>query len=296
MKITKRTKVATLVAATVLILGGVAFWTLPKKPEPKDDPASERARRRLVRRQRRIDKAPDAAVREAMKGVKLRKRQKKAEKPFSYDTLFPHLKGKDRKIAQDLQKALDADDYAGVVALSKDALASANPEVRENAVDALGWFGAEALPELTTCMADPDEEVAQSAMNQWEVALAEIEDSSQRVAIAAASLFTIADKEALDSISGQFSISATEYIDDEEDPQKASLHRVEVVQTLLDLIESGNKDRARIGREMYEDITGNTWRNADEAEAYLRDPENYEDPVEDDPDADDDDDDGDSEE
>ena len=268
-------------AALIVVCASLCRSGNEGNAEKRNAALSEREQRRLLRREARIRKhlSAEEAVREAMKGVKIPKRERgKRVKRINYDDLFAHLKGVDRTQAEAVQKALDEEDFKAVVEAAKVSLQSENPEVRENAIDALGWFGAEALPELTTCMADKDEDVAQSAMHQWEYALADIEDARERLVISVAALATITDKDALESISGQFSNSATEYIDDEEDEEKAMVNRVEVVQALLDLMDDGDERHAQVAEETYEDITGNKWLGVDEAEKYLRDPDNYEEP------------------
>ena len=286
MKPRKAIAVALPLAAALAVVG-ILLGRAPSKTGDGEDPGvSESQRRRLLRREARVRRHQSAeeAVREAMKGVRLPKRERgKRVKRINYEDLFAHLKGADRQQAEAVQRALDEENFDAVVAAAKTALRSPNPEVRENAVDALGWFGAEALPELTTCMADPDEDVAQTAMHQWEGALAEIENAREQLSISIAVLGTITDKDALESISGQFSNSATEYIDEVDDEGEALERRVEVVQALLDLMGDGDDRHAEVAEETYEDITGSKWRGVEEAEKYLRDPDNYEEP-DDDPD------------
>ena len=79
-------------------------------------------------------------------------------------------------------------------------------------------------------------------------------------------------------IGGQFANAATELIDEEEDETRASQKRTEVVQVLVDIIEGGKPARAEAAREIYEDVTGNKWISVNEAEKYLKDPDNYEEP------------------
>ena len=56
--------------------------------------------------------------------------------------------------------------------------------------------------------------------------------------------------------------------------------RAMVIQSVVDIIDSSNKRLSDLGRELYEDITGNEWLNLTEAEKYLNDPDNYEPPGE----------------
>ena len=164
------------------------------------------------------------------------------------------------------------------VAAAEKALKSTNPDVRRDAVDALGWFGEEALAELTVWMADADEDVAQAAMGHWEDAVSELEDANERLQTSLFALNTLTDKDALTMIGSQFANAATELIDEEEDEALASQKRTEVIQALVDMIEGGKPAHVEAASEIYEDVTGNKWISVDEAEKYLRDPDNYEEP------------------
>ena len=79
-------------------------------------------------------------------------------------------------------------------------------------------------------------------------------------------------------IGSQFANAATELIDEEEDEALASQKRTEVIQALVDMIEGGKPAHVEAASEIYEDVTGNKWISVDEAEKYLRDPDNYEEP------------------
>ena len=157
-----------------------------------------------------------------------------------------------------------------------EAVQSSDPAARMHAVDSLGWFGAEALPELTTLMGDPDEDVAQSAINAWESSIFEIDDSADRFKITNMALNALYSRDALQFIGSQFSIAATEYVDAAEGENAVFNRRVEVVQAIVDMIGSQNSALSKVGRDLYDEITGHEWESLDEAERYLADPDNYE--------------------
>ena len=110
---------------------------------------------------------------------------------------FSELPPKDRSLAEAVQSALDNDDYDATIKAATKALNSTNASVRLHAVEALGWFGKKALAELTPCMADPDEEVAQAAVNAWEMGLSEIDSAKDRFDFSLMALTTISEKDAL---------------------------------------------------------------------------------------------------
>lgn len=185
----------------------------------------------------------------------------------------------DRALYDAVQEALDADDFARTRAAALRAYRSANPDVRLQAVEALGWFGEKALVDLVPMMGDANEDVAQEAANAWEGGLAEVEDTSLKLAFARTALKAISDANALTMIGAQFSSAATEYIDEVDEGTEESLdRRVDVLQSLVDMIGSSNNSLSDVGRDLYEEITGHNWINMDEAELYLKDPDNYEPP------------------
>jgi hypothetical protein len=128
-------------------------------------------------------------------------------------------------------------------------------------------------------MGDSNEDVAQNAVNAWESGFSEIDNVQTRLKVSAMALNALSSKDALESIGAQFSIAATEYIDEVDEGTKESLdRRVDILQSLVDMIGSSNNSLSDVGRDLYEEITGHNWINMDEAELYLRDPDNYEPP------------------
>lgn len=193
-------------------------------------------------------------------------------------SMFARFSESDRKLAEAVQDALDADDADKTIKAATELMTSSNPDARSHAVDALGWFGLKALPELTMLMGDSNEDVAQNAVNAWESGFSEIEDIQTRLKFSAMALNALSSKDALESIGAQFSVAATEYMDEVDGEAESLDRRVDVLQSLVDMIGSSNKSLSEVGRDLYEEITGHNWINMDEAELYLRDPDNYEPP------------------
>ena len=190
--------------------------------------------------------------------------------------IFAAYKGDDRRIAEKLQACLDDDDFKGVQKVCAYITKAKDPGLRKDYVSALSWFGAEALPELTELMLDPDEDVASEATTQWMMALSEIDDCDRRMAVTFAAFGALTDEDALEFVEGELTGTALEYIDGEEDDKRQSEKRVEVVQALLDIIEGSVAVRSEFARNAYEDITGFRWIDVDEAELYLNAPDDYE--------------------
>lgn len=202
---------------------------------------------------------------------------KPRKKPIVIDA-FDGLSGEDRKLAEVLQAAMESDDHPKIIAAAVRALNSDNPEVRREAVDALGWCGKDALAELTGLLADSDDDLRDSAINHWECALAEVEDPALRYKTAISVMGTITKSDALDSISGQFCNAAQEYIDEGEDEAQQNVRRTEVVKFLYGIIDGPTAVCAQKAKEAYNDLTGHDWVSAAEAEKYLANPDEYEPP------------------
>ena len=263
----KTGKTALLAVAAVAV--AIAGWFYLSDSKESNQPSPKKPKL-TVRANREKPKRPT---------IKKSKSAKRGEKPvFDFDSAEHPYSAADKKLARSLQEALDVDDYDAVLKATSEALKSNNPDVRHNAVDALGWYGEQALPELTVCMADPDEDVAQAAMNHWEEGVAEMEDANEKLQVALYAINTLTDADTLSIVSSHFAQAATELIDSEEDEAAASQKRVEVIQALVDTIEGEGEKGANAAREAYEEITGSEWISIDEAEKYLADPDNYEAP------------------
>ena len=87
---------------------------------------------------------------------------------------------KDQRVVDEIQSALDDENFDAVKRLATMSQNSSTAEVRQKAVDALEWFGERALPELVPFLADADENVRSSAMNAVEQALMQIEDEGAK--------------------------------------------------------------------------------------------------------------------
>lgn len=256
-------KLNLFIAAVLAILVGTAalFLFLHLGNQGNDEKSgpkfakSERAKRKSLTRHAKM------SVQEALASRKVPS-SRIGGKP-GFEAFLEDLSSKDKKHVLDVQNALDNDDFAGVASAARKAMKSDNPAVREAAIEALGWFGPEALPELTPLMADADEDVAQTATTQWELALGEIDDSATRATIAEATMRAIKNKETLQSI-------VCEITNQDDD--------FTILEALVSLIEDSNAACAEVAREEYETLTGEEWTNIDAANAWLE--QNYDPPQE----------------
>ena len=90
-----------------------------------------------------------------------------------------------KKLLVSLQAALDADDFEQIKSIL--AMIEHSPKgvlsktanglpvyLRRKLVEALGWFGAEGMPEIVDFLGDENSEVAEAAIEQFELALEDI--------------------------------------------------------------------------------------------------------------------------
>lgn len=267
MRFNRKQWIVTAVILGGIAGGGVAAYRMgfgANRPTEAADAATER------RVASEVPSARAASGKRPAKGAKVARR---------FADPRTSLSDADRKLYDAVQEALDADDFERTRAAALKAYQSENPDVRQQAVEALGWFGEKSLVDLVTMMADSSEEVASAAANAWEVGLSDVADASLKFAIAQTALGAIGNPDTLTLVGAQFAASAMELIDGASDEKTAERRRVEAVQALVDLMgASATSKRAEVSRELYEEITGHRWVSIDEAERYLRDPENYEPP------------------
>lgn len=223
----------------------IARRTSPSAMRPSEGRVSERIRRPKSVRSRRTDAKP-----------KLVWNEEEEE-----DTRTPAEKA----LAERIDKALDDEDFESAVACAVEALSCRNTEIRQAMVDTLGWFGARALPELTPFMVDDDEDVRQSAQNEWSMALSDIEDDGEKVDAVEMAMQALTDEDFLEEISGEY-IGIDEKL---------------AVESLLRIIEgSGTEKGIAKAKETYEFVTGEEFTNRADAEKWLA--EEYQPPTEND--------------
>ena len=159
--------------------------------------------------------------------------------------LSKRIKDLDEEKPEDLEKA---------VACAKEALNCTNAEIRQDMVDALGRFGEKGLPQLTPFLVDPDEDVRDSAMNEWSMALGEIEDEPEKIGIVELAMSILTDEEALEEIADEY-VGADEKL---------------AVESLLRIIEGGgSKERIAKAKETYEFVTGDEFTDRAAAEKWI---------------------------
>lgn len=243
-------------AAAAAAAGGLFFALRGGAGEPPPPPKAPTAQATSRPARRQI---PDAKRTRAERPNADRKTAGAGRRRFVDPT--ESFSEKDRALYNAVQDALDAEDYERTRAAAEAACRSANPDVRLQAVDALSWFGEKALADLTPLMADADEDVAQAAVNAWEMALVDVEDNAFKLTASRMAMKVIRDSQTLVSIGAQFVAAATEMIESAADEKAANAIREQAVRTLAEIIRDAGPEslRADAAKGLYEDLTGNDW-------------------------------------
>ena len=151
----------------------------------EDKAADEAAlRSRKIREVRMAGKKRAEARRAVRQDVKVAVDREKPRVLELEDDEEAKLNDFSRKILEDLQAALDSENFSRVSKLvakmleippdpkfGKEGVAAL---LRRKAVEALGWFGAKAMPELVAMLGDADPEIVQTTFDQFTLALEDI--------------------------------------------------------------------------------------------------------------------------
>lgn len=241
--------IATVVSAAVLCVVLLHLVRVGDGPAPKDVPQS-------VRNDTRQSGKDSSKVRKSQRG-NTAKRVKPAKPVLSFtedDDDDDGLTPEERALSKRIEAALDEEDWQKTVACAKEALNCKKAEIRQAMVDALGWFGAKGLPELTPFLADPDEDVRDSAMSEWSMALSDIEEDAEKIGAVEMAMFVLTNEDALDDISGEY-IGVDEKL---------------AIESLLRIIEGGGSAKGiEKAKETYEFVTGDEFAGRAAAEKWI---------------------------
>lgn len=167
----------------------------------------------------------------------------------------------EREILEVADEAVSDADLETAKDLAAEALKSEDPRIRLRAVEALTEFGEAGLPEMADFLTDGHEEVANLAADRFELGVQEIEDDTERVAVAKLGLLTVEDEDKLCSLAGTLRLATDSKL---------------VISALADVIRDGSKMQADAAKEAYQEETGEEWKGVEAADKWLQ--ENYEPP------------------
>ena len=242
------------VVAIAAVGVAAALWFLL----PTDDPtvSAEKAERPRPARKAHIAEAESAKGKAKVRLVKSADRKARTVSVSPEDEMSPA----DRKLSEAVQAALDNEDLAGLRKQLAAVRASANAEVRQAAVDALGWFGTKAMSDIVTFIEDPSEDVRDAARTCWDQAITEIDEESVKTTIVEETLLGTKDTDFAETLAFHYN----------------SMDEKRAIESILKVVSGGTKTAAKAVRESYEFITGEEYTTPAAAWQWLK--ENYEPP------------------
>jgi hypothetical protein len=184
-------KICIIVLASIAI-GAVGSWFLFGRPAGAVESQSEVHGQRLAKASRSgsVKKVTEISVdrktgKKSVRIVESEETRPNVIEDADIDDL-DQLSDTQRSVLNEIQSALDADDVkalrkalsrftASVKAGGLGGYANVPRVIRSAAVQALGWFGKDAVVDMIDFMADADEEISDDAFNQFEQALQDCE-------------------------------------------------------------------------------------------------------------------------
>ena len=267
----KRThKIAVVAVAAVAVLGCYMFITMRgEKPSPVPEKEKGKTTALLTQKgaQSKSVKSVDA-LRASVRSVtnktgRVAQVVARGRLGADGDDVFRDENGnaypeKEQALMRQALAVIENDDLDGARELAEKAIGSSNAELRAMAVDALSWFGQNALVELTEFMSDSDEGVAEEAKSSWMRALQEIEDDGLKAGVVELTLGKLKNKDILEDVANEL----------------VGIDELAAVQVLANVIDDGKNAKAvAAAKEAYNSITGDDWSGVDAAETWLQ--ENY---------------------
>ena len=197
-----------------------------------------------------------AAIRQSMKAKAQETAMEAAQEKDDPDQVMPDgpLSAADEEVVEVADEAVSDRDFETAQDVAAEALKSSDARVRVQAVETLMGFGETALPELAGFLNDPNHEVAVLAADRFELAVQEIEDDAERIAVAKLGVLSIDDPDELLAMMGTLRMSTDE---------------TAVLTALADIIRDGSAAQAKVAREAYREETGDEWTTPEAARAWL---------------------------
>lgn len=181
-----KVKSGIVILASVL-LGAIGSWLLFGRTTGDDAAAAREQKFAKSVRLGNVKKITEISVNRKGGEKSVRIVESESERPNLMQSVDEDdgLTDVQRSVLMEIQDALDADDLralrrvlsrfvAGVGEGGLGGYANVPRALRLAAVQALGWFGKDAVADLVDFMADPDEEISTSAFDQFELALADV--------------------------------------------------------------------------------------------------------------------------
>lgn len=252
-----------LIVVAALALGAGSMWAFMSGVGAGDDKSDKTLVSRRVKA-----KKPFAAKTGSLrkkKGAPATKvaisNQKRLKPSFTIgDEEEKKLTDEQRRIIEEIRAALAADDFKTLMRLVRKMQASDEwPDgipkaVKLAAIDALGWFGGNCLPELVGFLADADRDVIDATTDAWEDAIAECESDREVSAQVKFAATLVTNSESMDSILSEIS----------------NMRNSVAIDTIKAVLDKGNDVAKKQVQEIIDDFTGTEgMKTAEELDKWL---------------------------
>lgn len=256
----KKSYIASFCAIIAAVLGGIGYLLTSDVSTPSTSEGAESAKKGLLAA---VDPAAAANLKSLQipRPTKSRTQPGDRAKPVLGITQVEEAEDEDdtrtpeeKKLAENIEKSLDNEDFKLAAACADKALTCPNAEIRQSMVDTLGWFGGRAIPEMTPFLADPDQDVRDSALMEWTMAVSDVEDDAERIKIVELAMQALSDEDQLEEISSEY----------------MGVDEAMAVNSLLTVIEAGGTEAGVAkAKETYEFVTGEEFTSRADAEKWV---------------------------
>ena len=240
----KKTIVMVVVA---LALGAASMWAFMSGSGPDEKAPDKTLVSRKVKAKKPAAKAGSLRKKSASATKVAISNQKRLKPSFALgDDEEKKLTDEQRRIIEEIRAALAADDFKTLMRLVREMQASKEwPDgipkaVKLAAVDALGWFGGNCLPELVGFLADADRDVISATVDAWEDAIAECEGDKEVAEQVKFASKVVTDSDSMDSILSEIS----------------NMRHSVAIGTMKEVLASGNETAKAQIQDIIDDFTG----------------------------------------
>ena len=236
-----------VMVVAALALGAASMWAFMSGSGPDEKVPDKTLVSRKVKAKKPAAKAGSLRKKSASATKVAISNQKRLKPSFALgDDEEKKLTDEQRRIIEEIRAALAADDFKKLMQLVRTMQASKEwPDgipkaVKLAAVDALGWFGGNCLPELVGFLADADRDVISATVDAWEDAIAECEADYEVAAQVKFACKVVVDSDSMDSILSEI----------------GNMRHSVGIDTLKEIISTGNETAKAQVQEIIDDFTG----------------------------------------
>ena len=236
-----------VMVVAALALGAASMWAFMSGSGPDEKAPDKALVSRKVKAKKPAAKAGSLRKKSALATKVAISNQKRLKPSFALgDDEEKKLTEEQRKIIEEIRAALAADDFKTLMRLVRQMQASKEwPDgipkaVKLAAVDALGWFGGNCLPELVGFLADADRDVISATVDAWEDAIAECEADYEVATQVKFACKVVVDSDSMDSILSEI----------------GNMRHSVGIDTLKEILTTGNETAKAQVQEIIDDFTG----------------------------------------